>query len=706
MRPVHALLALLGAFGYRHVQAKAVFAHFMVCVLPWTAKGHISNVSQVGNTGTYTATDWRTDMQLAKQAHIDAFALNIARGDPTNAPALALAFSAASAEGFKLFFSFDFAGNGPWAYAAVKQLCTQYAGHSQYFTHNGKPLISTFEGPAQYDVWQRLRNDMAFTFIPDWSSLGAFPAASLGNGVADGLFSWAAWPWGNTDMDTYTDASYKLALQQQGGEPYMMPASPWFFTNVPGYKKNWMWRGDDLWYDRWIEIFYLQPEFVQIISWNDYAESHYIGPLVSKAMEAFDIGRAPYNYATGMPHDGWRLFLPWLIDTYKNGLAPITREGLVGWYRTSPGTACSSGGTTGNTASQLQLEFPPSAVAQDKIFFSALLTSSATVSVTVGGVALTAAWSATPQGGIGMYHGSASFAGRTGAVVIRLIRGGQTIAEVSNGPAISTSCPQGITNWNAWVGSANGPAITATPTRRLDQLVCVNGVGANNFGGLCGFACHYGYCPWTACVCRTLGDQVPTPTGTFPNGYPLAHLDTSYNGLCSFDCSHGYCPPTACSTVSVPLPIATVNNFGPPACRAGTGPGNLAGLCSFSCAYGHCPVNACTCTSQGLLPAQPPFDPEITGVAAAGQDPALYDGLCGYACARGYCPEAACTTRAPPTGSWIVNVVIRTPSGGLDYTEEMEVPFQYDPPSNIGEICATEETARASGMGKFPVPFP
>jgi hypothetical protein len=26
--------------------------------------------------------------------------------------------------------------------------------------------------------------------------------------------------------------------------PYMMPVSPWFFTNLPGYKKNWIWRGD------------------------------------------------------------------------------------------------------------------------------------------------------------------------------------------------------------------------------------------------------------------------------------------------------------------------------------------------------------------------------------------------------------------------------------------------------------------------------
>jgi hypothetical protein len=80
------------------VSAKAVFAHFMV-----------------GNTGTYAVADFVKDMQLAQQASIDGFALNMAYGDPVNDHSLPLAFTAASqVPGFKLFFSFDYAGNGPW----------------------------------------------------------------------------------------------------------------------------------------------------------------------------------------------------------------------------------------------------------------------------------------------------------------------------------------------------------------------------------------------------------------------------------------------------------------------------------------------------------------------------------------------------------------------------------------------------------------
>ena len=117
--------------------------------------------------------------------------------------------------------------------------------------------MSTFEGPANADDWIDIKDQVGCFFIPDWSSEGAQPALKLGGGVADGLFSWAAWPWGAQDMNTYVDASY---FQYLGKKPYMMPVSPWFYTNMPGFNKNWMWRGDDMWYDRWIQVIVNQPE--------------------------------------------------------------------------------------------------------------------------------------------------------------------------------------------------------------------------------------------------------------------------------------------------------------------------------------------------------------------------------------------------------------------------------------------------------------
>jgi hypothetical protein len=70
------------------------------------------------------------------------------------------------------------------------------------------------------------------------------------------------------------------------------------------------------------------------------------------------------------------------------GRRPSPKEGVVGWYCLNPTGACNDGSTTGNTASQLQYEFWPAEVVQDKIFYSALLTSMATVTVTVGGMSI------------------------------------------------------------------------------------------------------------------------------------------------------------------------------------------------------------------------------------------------------------------------------------------------------------------------------
>jgi hypothetical protein len=82
-----------------------------------------------------------------------------------------------------------------------------------------------------------------------------------------------------------------------------------------------------------------------------HSQSHYIGPLHTNEFDLFEIGQAPYNYAAGMDHDGWRIFLPYVIETYKKNISMVTFDGLSAWYRPNPGagTACLTGGISGNT---------------------------------------------------------------------------------------------------------------------------------------------------------------------------------------------------------------------------------------------------------------------------------------------------------------------------------------------------------------------
>ncbi|KAK7710225.1 Glucan endo-1,3-alpha-glucosidase agn1 [Diaporthe eres] len=177
----------------------------------------------------------------------------------------------------------------------------------------------------------------------------------------------------------------------------------------------------------------------------------------------------------------------------------------------------------------------PAEVVQDKIFYSALLSSAQQVTVTVGGVDLGAKWTHTPSDPVGIYHGSVAFGSNTGPVKITV--GGM----VFTGESITTLCTRatgqdGLTNFNAWVGSQSGGAVHATPTLTMSEQVCIEGTGAAGFSELCEFTCQYSYCPPGACYCTKMGPQKDLPTekdnplfGTV--GYPAAGLSADYSGL-------------------------------------------------------------------------------------------------------------------------------------------------------------------------------
>ncbi|KAJ5224090.1 hypothetical protein N7468_008632 [Penicillium chermesinum] len=330
----------------------------------------------MANTANYESHDWERDMTLAQEAHIDAFALNMAYSVGAHENTIETAFQVAEKQNFQLFFSFDYVGNGSWPQADVLHLLQKYSSSSAHYRHNNKPFVSTFEGFDNADDWKEIKNKTKCFFVPDWSSVGAKAALQLADGVADGLFSWAAWPSGGGKMNTLEDAAFIDSLKA-ADKPYMMPISPWFFADMPFYGKNFSFHGGSLWNERWVEVFYIDPEWVEIISWNDYGESHYIGPLNEKGFQLFDADKGSYNYARGMPHDGWRLQLPFAIDVYKNGTASVKQESLVMWYRTQSESAC------GNKSS-VDDDLKKAGAHKNQIFFSALLGSNASIKATFG----------------------------------------------------------------------------------------------------------------------------------------------------------------------------------------------------------------------------------------------------------------------------------------------------------------------------------
>jgi len=131
---------------------------------------------------------------------------------------------------------------------------------------------------------------------------------------------------------------------------------------------------------------------MQIISWNDYGEAHYIGPIHEQG-----IPQGAATYVTSNPHDAWRELLPYYIDAYKSGnlssIPPTNNTASINpsavqfsaedpvadlltyWYRVNPSSAGSSGGTTGKQPCYGQPILHPGLVSQDQLFVTAMVTA-------------------------------------------------------------------------------------------------------------------------------------------------------------------------------------------------------------------------------------------------------------------------------------------------------------------------------------------
>ncbi|OBZ77252.1 Cell cycle checkpoint protein RAD17 [Grifola frondosa] len=156
---------------------------------------------------------------------------------------------------------------------------------------------------------------------------GAFNVISL---PCDSKTPWnSGWPTGNYNITFNSDASY---ISNLGNRSYMAAVSPWFFTHYSpqSYNKNFIYRGDDwLFAQRWellVQNRSVVP-FAQVATWNDFGESHYVGPIE---------GIQPNSQAwvNGFDHQGWLDLMQYYIAAYKTGSYPaIPKDRVFLWAR-------------------------------------------------------------------------------------------------------------------------------------------------------------------------------------------------------------------------------------------------------------------------------------------------------------------------------------------------------------------------------------
>ncbi|TFK87288.1 glycoside hydrolase family 71 protein [Polyporus arcularius HHB13444] len=340
----------------------------------------------VGLTASYTIDEWVTDMSLAQSSGIDGFALNIGMDDYTSQQ-VENAYQAAGQlnSAFKLFLSFDMTSYHCASATdadPIRNLTLQYASHPSQLQVDGKAFVSSFSGETctfgQGDVPGGWRTE--FTQHPDVAGKIHFvpsffiDPATFGQyaGVLDGDFNWnSAWPITLTtnaapdllpgvnlnQLDVTADAALQKVIgsfdpdtphisnlvvaSAQSNRTYMASVSPWFFTHFPPntYNKNFVYDCDEhLWVSRWETLIANRDhvDIVEILTWNDFGESHYLGPR----HDSQPLPPGSEAWVDGFNHTGWLSLTSYFAAQFKTGQAPpIEKDQLVMWARPHPKSA-------------------------------------------------------------------------------------------------------------------------------------------------------------------------------------------------------------------------------------------------------------------------------------------------------------------------------------------------------------------------------
>ncbi|KAK7042568.1 carbohydrate-binding module family 24 protein [Favolaschia claudopus] len=414
-----------------------------------------------------SSADYDADMIRAKSFGIDAFALNIIV-DPYTDQQLGFAYDSAARNGMKVFISYDF---NWWHIDQGAQIGSHLAGYAsrpaQLFINNAA-FVSSFAGDGVDVTAMRNAAGRPIMFVPNFHP-------GQGNfGAIDGALNWMGWPNdgnnkapkpGHNITVAAGDSQYRSAL---GGKPYLAPVSPWFSTHYGpevDYSKNWVFPGDLLWFNRWQEILTLKPEFLEIVTWNDYGESHYVGPLSSKHQD--DGGSKWVNDMA------WLDLAKPFISAYKAGASSpnsfITSDQIIYWYRpTLTNLNCDATDTTlvpaNNNSGNYFMGRPDGYQSmQDAVFVVTLLTSPGQLTITSGGHSQIFN---APAGATAfqapMFVGQQSFA---------LSRNGANVLAANSLKDISSICICGIYNFNAYTGSVPANFVDPMGPDGLNRLV-------------------------------------------------------------------------------------------------------------------------------------------------------------------------------------------------------------------------------------------
>ena len=315
-----------------------VFAHYMVC---FAAQGE-------------GVDDYKREIQEAQAAGIDGFALNCgAWHNEPHYPRRVKAIYQAAQElkaGFKLFFSVDFAGlkqHPPGEFESyVLDMVKTYGHHPNQLLVDGRTVVSTFTGEQgiawKEDILGSLKatgHDVFLvpffyprpnvTELPDEATVRQHFRKWAD--VVDGMFFFGG--AGTAQQLAASNAAYAKVLRE-AGKVCMCSFSPMYWGSAQPdrrYYETCGGEGTDL---QWKSIIQQQPDWVEIVTWNDFSES-YICPVAASGRSEGDrpAQAVPSYLKSKSSHAGYLELSRYYIEWYKTGRQPPLKDGLFWFYR-------------------------------------------------------------------------------------------------------------------------------------------------------------------------------------------------------------------------------------------------------------------------------------------------------------------------------------------------------------------------------------
>ncbi|KAI4952303.1 hypothetical protein J4E91_003765 [Alternaria rosae] len=298
----------------------------------------------------------KQDIEDARDLGLNGFALNFDRFADWSQTTVQYMFDHADyIGGFSLFFSFDHAAGFIHNPSEYVDYFNDHKGRTSYLKMKdpsdgkNKPLLSTFggEGVADSD-WSNFKSKVGDVLIvPGFYTIYNPTANFFDNRKSlDGVFNWNSWPstdQGKVAVSAATDKVFQSAADK-AGNLFMMGISPVQFKHMGS--DNWYRRGEDNLENRFGQILSVQPDMVQLQSWNDAGEGHYMGRLHPTPLQ----GDTP-AIVEGYDHTGyWQILQPF-ISAWKRGdrttanMYPTGGKAVQGtfWHHTlTVGGSCSA----------------------------------------------------------------------------------------------------------------------------------------------------------------------------------------------------------------------------------------------------------------------------------------------------------------------------------------------------------------------------